>query len=91
MAEEIRPDSGIKAPFPDPHLARHAGQLEMFLESFIEEIDDVLIQPEWFNTSRKNTMSWSKRPWRSLKDRVAPQMISWSGCSIWKAHASKRG
>jgi hypothetical protein len=39
----------MKAPSPDPHLARTPGQLEKFPESFIEEMDDILIQPEWFN------------------------------------------
>jgi hypothetical protein len=39
----------MKAPSPDPHLARTPGQLEKFPESFIDEMDDILIQPEWFN------------------------------------------
>jgi hypothetical protein len=38
-----------KAPSPDPHLARTPGQLEKFPESLIEEMDDILIQPECFN------------------------------------------
>jgi hypothetical protein len=42
-------EGGMKAPSPDPHLARTPGQLEKFPESFIEEMDDILIQPEWFN------------------------------------------
>jgi hypothetical protein len=47
--KRARVDGGMKAPSPDPHLARTPGQLEKFPESFIEEMDDVLIQPEWFN------------------------------------------
>jgi hypothetical protein len=39
----------MKAPSPDPHLARTPRQLEKFPDSFIKEIDDMLIQPEWFN------------------------------------------
>jgi hypothetical protein len=39
----------MKAPSSDPHLARNPRQLEKFPESFIEEMDDILIQPEWFN------------------------------------------
>jgi hypothetical protein len=36
---------------PEPHLARTPGQLEKFPDSFIEEMDAILIQPEWFNAS----------------------------------------
>jgi hypothetical protein len=42
-------EGGMKAPSPDPHLARTPRQLEKFPESFIEEMDDIFIQPEWFN------------------------------------------
>jgi hypothetical protein len=39
----------MKAPSPDPHLTRTPGQLEKFPNSFIKEMDNNLIQPEWFN------------------------------------------
>jgi hypothetical protein len=49
LPKRVRVDGGMKAPSPDPHLARTPGQLEKFPDSFIEEMDDILIQPEWFN------------------------------------------
>jgi hypothetical protein len=70
---------------PPPHLVRTPGQLEKFPESFIEEIDDILIQPEWFNAWEgyfKEELSVGTEYERLIqttmaefKDRVVPQMI----------------
>jgi hypothetical protein len=75
----------MKAPSPDPHLARTPGQLEKFPESFIEEMDDILIQPEWFNAWEgyfKKELPVGTEYERlirttmaELKDRVVPQLI----------------
>jgi hypothetical protein len=75
----------MKAPSPDPHLARTPGQLEKFPQSFIEEMDDVLIQPEWFNAWEgyfKEELPGGteyehlvQQTMAGLKDRVVPQLI----------------
>jgi hypothetical protein len=83
--KRARVDGGMKAPSPDPHLARTPGQLEKFPESFIEEMDDILIQPEWFNAWEgyfKEELPVGTEYERlirttmaKLKDRVVPQLI----------------
>jgi hypothetical protein len=75
----------MKAPSPDPHLARTPGQLEKFPESFIEEMDDILIQPEWFDAWEgyfKEELPVGDKYERlvqttmaGLKDRVVSQLI----------------
>jgi hypothetical protein len=77
----------MKAPSPDPHLARTPGQLEKFPESFIEEMDDVMIQPEWFNAwegyfkeelpgGAEYERSVVQQTMAGLKNRVIPQLIA---------------
>ena len=40
----------MKAPSPEPHLAKTpATERETFSDDFIEELESVLIQPEWFD------------------------------------------
>jgi hypothetical protein len=75
----------MKAPSPDPHLARTPGQLEKFPESFIEEMEDILIQPEWFNAREgyfKEELLVGTEYERLIQttmaefeDRVVPQLI----------------
>jgi hypothetical protein len=83
--KRARVDGGMKAPSPDPHLTRTPGQLEKFPESFIEEMDDILIQPEWFNAWEgyfKEELPVGTEYERlirttmaELKDRVVPRLI----------------
>jgi hypothetical protein len=83
--KRARVEGGVKAPSPDPHLARTPGQLEKFPESFIEEMDDILIRPEWFNAWEgyfKEELpggveyeSLVQKTMAELKDRVVPQLI----------------
>jgi hypothetical protein len=84
--KRARVEGGMKAPSPDPHLARTPGQLEKFLESFIKEMDDILIHPEWFNAwegyfkeelpGGEEYERLVQRTMAGLKDRVVPQLIS---------------
>jgi hypothetical protein len=90
----------MKAPSPNPHLARTPGQLEKFPESFIEEMDGILIQPEWFNAwegyfkeELPVGMEYEKlirTTMAELKDRVVPQLIG-QWLFAWRTRASKRG